>query len=332
MSEARKNKFEIEAAWMGFIGSLVPIFVSFIMGVSYLSILTNFPGTREEYNNYFGVDFGIDIVNWLTKALPLIYWSIFAVGVIGLVFSLYRTNMGIRLSGIILFLTSIISICCLVAALSILSAQQGEIERYIGKYNGGSEQDLFTYGIQIPHSLFWPAVGLSCLWLIGSFLMLSAAPMNEAKYRTRRMKILAKADTAERAGRPREAIDLYFYAGNISMKLREEDKASEYYAKSREIREVAIQAVLEAEEKRKREELAARRGRLEEQRREILMRADDAEEKEDWARAAVIYKEAASLSVDLGEKKLAAQFTAKSKELQKRAKKARKERKEPPPE
>ena len=108
------------------------------------------------------------------------------------------------------------------------------------------------------------------------------------------------------------------------MKLKEEDKATEYYAKSREIREVAIQAVLEAEEKRKREELAARRSKLEEQRREILMRADKAEESEDWARAAVIYREAAALSVDLGEKKLAAQFTAKSKELQKRAKKKRK--------
>ena len=332
MSEARKNKFEIEAAWMGFIGSLIPIIVSFIMGVSHLSILTDFPGTREEYTGYFGVDFGTDIVNKLTKALPLIYWSIFAVGVVGFIFSLYRSDMGIRLSGIILFLTSIISICCLIGALSILSAQQQQIIRYISTYGMNLEQELATYGISIPHTLFWPAVGTSCLWLIGSFLMLNAAPMNEAKYRTRRMKILAKADTAERAGKPREAIALYFHAGDISMKLREEDKASEYYAKSREIREVAIQAVLEAEEKRKREELAARRGRLEEQRREILMRADDAEEKEDWARAAVIYKEAASLSVDLGEKKLAAQFTAKSKELQKKAKKARKERKEPSPE
>ncbi|NVM52804.1 MAG: hypothetical protein HWN66_03805, partial [Candidatus Helarchaeota archaeon] len=146
-----------------------------------------------------------------------------------------------------------------------------------------------------------------------------------------RSKTLAKADTAERTGKPHESIKLYAQAGDISMKLREEYKASEYFAKAREIREVAIQAVLEAEEKRKREELTARREKLEEERREILMRADNAEEKEDWARAAVIYKEAGALSVDLGEKKLAAQFTAKAKDLQKRAKKVRKERKEETP-
>ena len=98
---------------------------------------------------------------------------------------------------------------------------------------------------------------------------------------------------------------------------------------NKENRIVGLNLIATHKKSGKREELAARRKKLEEQRREILMRADKAEEADDWARAAVIYKEAASLSVDLGEKKLAAQFTAKSKELQKRAKKSRKEREQP---
>jgi hypothetical protein len=233
-----------------------------------------------------------------------------------MLFSLFRTNLGIRISGLFLFVSAVISLILLFTSVGILSTQQQQINSVIP-----NPQELATYGISVPNLLFWPAIALCFIWLLGSFLMIAAAPFNEAKYRTRRMKILARADTAERAGRPQESSKLYTDAANLSMRLREEDKASEYFAKSREIREVAIQAILEAEEKRKREELAARRAKLEEQRREILMRADKAEESEDWARAAVIYKEAASLSVDLGEKKLAAQFTAKSKELQKKAKK-----------
>jgi len=326
MSEARKNVFEIRAAWLGFAGSVMTAIVGLVMAVMNLSIISNFPGTVDEYKAYFFMEGAFGVVTDLTVILPGIYWMTFLVGIVGILFSLYRTNIGIRLSGVFLWLTASISIACLVAGISVLAFEEFNITTIVT-----NDQELATYGITVPHALFWPAIALSVLWFVGSFFMMAAAPMNEAKFRTRRMKTLARADTAERAGKPREAIQLYSQAGDISMKLREEDKASEYYAKSREIREVAIQAVLEAEEKRKREELAARRSKLEEQRREILMRADRAEEKEDWARGAVIYKEAASLSVDLGEKKLAAQFTAKSKELQKRAKKARKERKELPP-
>jgi len=326
MSEARKNAFEIRAAWLGFAGSVMTAIVGLVMAVMNLSIISHFPGTVDEYKAYFFMEGAFSVVTDLTVILPGIYWMTFLVGVVGILFSLYRTNIGIRLSGVFLWLTASLSIACLVTGISVLAFEELNITTIVN-----NPQELATYGITVPHALFWPAIALSVFWFIGSFFMMAAAPMNEAKYRTRRMKTLARADTAERTGKPREAIQLYSQAGDISMKLREEDKASEYYAKSREIREVAIQAVLEAEEKRKREELAARRSKLEEQRREILMRADRAEEKEDWARGAVIYKEAASLSVDLGEKKLAAQFTAKAKELQKRAKKARKESKEPPP-
>lgn len=333
MSEARKNMFEIEAAWMGFAGSTLTLIVGFFMGLfagSFsLSLITGFPGSIGEFESYFLNEggLGIGIADTLLRMLPLIYWVTFIIGALGLLISIYRTKIGIRFSGLLMFFTAIISLFCLFGGVGLLSGLQIMIQSFIV-----NPQELATYGISVPHALFWPAIVLAGLWFFGSFLMLAAAPMNEAKYRTKRMKVLARADTAERAGKPREAINLYSLSGDISMKLREEDKASEYYAKSREIREVSIQAVLEAEEKQKREELAARRGKLEEQRREILMRADKAEEKEDWARAAVIYKEAASLSVDLGEKKLAAQFTAKAKELQKKAKKARKARKEPPPE
>jgi hypothetical protein len=333
MSETQKNNLEIRGAWFGVIGSGIATVVGLIMGIFNLSMLTKFPGTIGEYRTYFESMGGVDIANALLIVLPIIYWVTFLVGIIGLLVSLFRTNIGIRFSGFILTGTAIASIGCLSGCLISLSDQFNKIITLIGS----EPQELATYGITVPQLLFWPAIALSVLWLVGSVFMFLAAPMNEAKFRTRRMKILARADTAERAGRPREAINLYSLAGDISMKLKEEDKASEYFAKSRDIREVAIQAVLEAEEKQKREELAARRSKLEEKRREILMQADKAEESEDWARASVIYKEAASLSVDLGEKKLAAQFTAKSKELQKRAKKTRREveetpTEEPPPE
>ncbi len=319
MSETRKNGFEIQGAWCGSFGSILTIITGLIMALYNLSILSPFPGTAGEYRAYFETSGGNSIVDIVLLALPLMYWLVFAVGIIGLLFSLFRTNIGIRISGLFLFVSGIAAVILLFSCVGILAQQQLAIEQYIAA--NGTPQELATYGITVPHLLFWPTIALCFIWLFGSFFMIAAAPFNEAKFRTRRMKTLARADTAERAGKPTEAIRLYTDAANLSMKLREEDKASEYFAKSREIREVAIQAVLEAEEKRKREELAVRRSKLEEQRREILMRADKAEETEDWARAAVIYKEAASLSVDLGEKKLAAQFTAKSKELQKKAKK-----------
>jgi hypothetical protein len=316
MSEARRNDSEIRGAWCGFIGSLLMVLTILEIAIGNLSILSPFPGSYADYAAYFTSLGRGDIAQNLLVFLPLMYWLIFAVGIIGILFSLFRTNIGIRISGLFLLVSSVIALILLFSSLGVLSNQIQLIEQVVT-----SPQELATYGITFPYGIFWPSIILTFIWLFGSFFMIAAAPFNEAKFRTRRMKTLARADTAERAGRPEEAIRLYTYAANLSMKLREEDKASEYFAKSREIREVAIQAILEAEEKRKREELSARRAKLEEQRREILMRADKAEESEDWARAAVIYKEAASLSVDLGEKKLAAQFTAKSKELQKKAKK-----------
>ncbi len=316
MSEFKRNRNEMQGAWCGIIGAIVVTIMTGIIGIFNLSLLSPFPGTAGEYREYF-LNLGYPAISdTLLIFLPIIYWVGFAVGIAGIAISLFRTNLGIRLSGLILLVTSVISIGCLIGCVASLSAQQQTITAVVT-----NPQELATYGITVPHLFLWPAIIMSGLWFIGSLFMMMAAPFNEAKYRTRRMKTLARADTAERAGRPQEAIRLYSMAGDLSMRLREEDKASEYYAKSREIREVAIQAVLEAEEKQKREELSARRKKLEEQRREILMKADKAEEGEDWARAAVIYKEAASLSVDLGEKKLAAQFTAKAKELQKRAKK-----------
>ena len=99
------------------------------------------------------------------------------------------------------------------------------------------------------------------------------------------MKYLAKADNFERTGKPVQAIKFYEKAADLSMKLREEDKATEYYSKARQIHETAVEAVLKMEEEKKRKELAERRAKLEEERKEILMKADDAEEEQDWERA-----------------------------------------------
>ncbi|NVM54061.1 MAG: hypothetical protein HWN66_10210, partial [Candidatus Helarchaeota archaeon] len=179
MSEYRKNMFEIEAAWMGFVGSVTSIIVGLIIGIFNISLITDYPGTLQEYGDYFqGLEGeGIGIANTVTILLPIIYWIIFAVGLLGLFISLFRTNIGIRFSGFLQFLTSIAGLACLLASVLILSAQQNSIQNFLDE-----PQSIATYGISVPHLLFWPAIVLCGIWLIGSFLMMSAAPMNEAKF------------------------------------------------------------------------------------------------------------------------------------------------------
>lgn len=100
MSEARKNAFEIRAAWLGFAGSVMTAIVGLVMAVMNLSIISNFPGTVDEYKAYFYMEGAFSVVTDLTVILPGIYWITFLVGVVGIIFSLYRTNIGIRLSGV----------------------------------------------------------------------------------------------------------------------------------------------------------------------------------------------------------------------------------------
>jgi len=178
---------------------------------------------------------------------------------------------------------------------------------------------LETLQISIPIT-FWFALVSSFTIIIGSFYMFGARPIPIAKYKKKRMGALTKADSYERTGKPILAIKFYNKAADLSMNLKEEDKATEYYAKARDIHENAVEKMLKEEEERKRAELAQRRAKLEEERKEILQKADDAEEELDYQRAFHLYREAADRSVDLGQKKLAAQFTAKSKELLRKAK------------
>ncbi|MBD3226638.1 MAG: hypothetical protein GF329_00485 [Candidatus Lokiarchaeota archaeon] len=333
MSEATKNFREFSGVWLARIAAIPSLIFSFIVlflgpaGIANGYVGWNWVNTTEwidQYISTFPIN-GETITNYLQFAWVIVILTL-VVGLIGLLIAWVREKIGLRVSGFILGILFITAFVTYIIYFSFISSANNLV------LNAGvGETDTNTYKIA---GLLWNIVVI--LWyvgliscfanLIGAGYLISASPIPFAKFRAKRMKILTKADAAERGEEPREAIRLYKKAGDLSMKLREEDKATEYYQKSREIEETEIIAVIEREEERKRKELRERREKLEEERKEILIRADQAEEKEQFMRASTLYRDAAEKSVDLGEKKLSAQFTAKAKELKRKAKKLKKKK------
>ncbi|NVM01738.1 MAG: hypothetical protein HWN67_05360 [Candidatus Helarchaeota archaeon] len=348
MSEAKKNSNEVRGAWIGFAGSVGAIVFALVFIIGGSSLFIRYPGTMDDI---------LFMMNWfllqavsanIQRAYAMSFAVLFPAG-ISLIFSLVRRKAGVSFSGILLILIMIIcTLGCTLFFSFLTLAQYSANDAFrlslLVIAGGGVPSEMFLldpdmfHGIEITIGwstwyLWFPYLFLITLIAIGGLYMLAARPMPVAKFRRNRMKQLAKADNFERTGKPIQAIKFYERAADLSMKLKEEDKATEYYSKARQIHETAVEAVLKMEEEKKRKELAARRAKLEEERKEILMKADDAEEAEDWERAYHLYREAADRSVDLGQKKLAAQFTAKSKELlrkdkEKKKKEARKKEEE----
>ena len=341
MSEAKKNFNEVRGAWISFFGSLGAVIFSLVFLIGGTSFLIRYPATGEELSFYMNL-------TMLSLQLPfsnlqgalIMSWLVFVPGILAILVALFRTKLGVSLSAIVLF--ALMAICLLGETLffSFLTiAQVGTSDTIVLSvllYSSGIipselfflDPDMF-YGVEVLISwvdwyLWIPYMLLIFLIAVGGIYMLAARPMPVAKFRRNRMKYLAKADNFERTGKPVQAIKFYEKAADLSMKLREEDKATEYYSKARQIHETAVEAVLKMEEEKKRKELAERRAKLEEERKEILMKADDAEEVQDWERAYHLYREAADRSVDLGQKKLAEQFTAKAKELLRKDKEKKK--------
>lgn len=329
MSEAIKNFREFYGVWAARIGSIPAVIFSLIVLFSGpTSIINGYVGGIEQWmDNYLSTfgSIGTTVVSNLQTAWVLMFITV-TIGLIGFVISIGREKIGLRLSGIALGMLFIVSLILYMTYFGLVFSANSLI---LGSEAGTTYIEQYMVG-----GLFWNlifgfwifAVLTSFGYILGAGYIFSASPIPFAKFRAKRMKILTKADAAERASKPREAIDFYRQAGDLSMKLREEDKATEYYQKSREIEETEIIAVMEREEELKRKELAERRAKLEEERKEILIRADQAEEKDQFLRASTLYRDAAEKSVDLGEKKLAAQFTAKAKDLKRKAVKLKKEK------
>ena len=318
MSEKKKNFNEVFGAWLGFIGSMVVIVfsaITLIMGASGFSV---FPGTFIDYYNALAHE-GIN-----TAMMIIIAWFFCFVSLggalLGILISFVRRRLGAFVSGTFLFVSFLIVIFGLFIFMISLVNTQAEIVTSI------TDLDLrLTLQITIP-ILFYAALVCSFIIVVGALYLFAARPIPITKYKKKRMAALTKADSFERTGKPRLAMKFYERAADLSMKLKEEDKATEYFAKAREIHETHIEKMLKEEEEKKRAELAARRAKLEEERKEILQKADDAEEEQDYQRAYSLYREAADRSVDLGQKKLAAQFTAKAKDLLRKAKQLEKEK------
>jgi len=328
MSEALKNFREFRGVWAARFASIPSIiFAIAVLIIGPQGIANGYVGGADwQYQYIINFVNGQNIVSLLQYAWSIVL-LIITIGILGWLISLGREKIGLRVSGFLLGVFFVVVLVTYVSYIFLINTANSTIlsdpiagTTIIEAYSIGGLTWNLIFG-------FW-ALGLvfSFSFIVSAGYMISASPIPFAKFRAKRMKILTKADAAERAGRPREAIALYKIAGNYSMKLREEDKATEYYQKSREIEETEIIAVLEREEEIKRKELAERRAKLEEERKEILIRADQAEEKEQLLRASTLYRDAAEKSVDLGEKKLAAQFTAKAKELKRKAMKLKKEK------
>ena len=312
MSEKQKNTNEVWGAWFSLLGSIVVIIFSATVLILGASAFSTYPGTFFEYSDFLGRK-GINTAVYIIIAWIFCFISAFG-GSMSLLVSLYRRKLGVTASGTTMFIGFVIVIFSLFFFLISLINVQTDITANITDYDL-----LQTLQINIPIT-FWFALVSSFTIILGSFYMFGARPIPIAKFKKKRMGALTKADSFERTGKPILAIKFYNKAADLSMRLKEEDKATEYYAKARDIHENAVEKMLKQEEERKRTELAARRAKLEEERKEILQKADDAEEELDYQRAFHLYREAADRSVDLGQKKLAAQFTAKSKELLRKAK------------
>ncbi|MFX1449226.1 MAG: hypothetical protein ACFFCM_00205 [Promethearchaeota archaeon] len=339
MSEAKKNFNEVRGAWIGFIGSVGAIIFALVFIFGGPSLYIRYPGSMDDISIMMN-QFILQAVSANIQSANVMSFLVLFPAILSLLVALFRTKLGVSLSGILMFVLMILCVVGCTLFFSFLTlAQYGAIDSFrlslLIIAGGGVPSEVFLldpdmfYGVEITIGwstwyLWFPYLLLIILIAIGGIYMLAARPMPVAKYRRNRMKHLAKADNFERTNRPIQAIKFYEKAADLSMKLREEDKATEYYSKARQIHETAVEAVLKMEEEKKRKELAARRAKLEEERKEILMKADEAEEAEDWERAYHLYREAADRSVDLGQKKLAAQFTAKSKELLRKDKEKKK--------
>ncbi|MHA1731355.1 MAG: SCP2 sterol-binding domain-containing protein [Promethearchaeota archaeon] len=123
-----------------------------------------------------------------------------------------------------------------------------------------------------------------------------------------RRKVLARAEAEKKEGRFRDAAKTYEEAAKLSEQMKEEDRAKEFLAMAKEIRDKEVE-LLKQWEKDKERNLA------ESKQMKVLMQAEDAIDQDNYQLAAQLYEEAAKLSRDLGQKDRAQIFLNRAREI-----------------
>ncbi|MHA1798632.1 MAG: hypothetical protein ACTSVY_09310, partial [Candidatus Helarchaeota archaeon] len=145
------------------------------------------------------------------------------------------------------------------------------------------------------------------------------------KKRVARRVIVAQAEKAYKSGKFIDASRLWQSAALLSVELADEDRAAEYAVRAHALKgktaELKKQWKIEKKkelEMKMKKELEARRGTLEAERKKILQEAMAAEDDGRLLDASRHYKLASQLSLDIGEKEKAREYSEKSKEAKRR--------------
>ncbi|MGQ4874699.1 MAG: hypothetical protein ACP6IY_11575 [Promethearchaeia archaeon] len=119
---------------------------------------------------------------------------------------------------------------------------------------------------------------------------------------------LAEAEQMKLKGDFKAAADIYEECAKLSQEMKEEERAKEFLAMAKEIREKEFELVKKWKQERERKE-------KELQRAEVLQNAEDALDRDDFSTAAKLYKKAAEISKMLEEEDKAKIFIKRAEEI-----------------
>ena len=133
--------------------------------------------------------------------------------------------------------------------------------------------------------------------------------------------LVEQAETAYNEGRFDDALRNYKQAVELSKQIGDKDFIKQYTVTIKEIETKKAELIRKFEAEK---ELR----KLEQERREILRRAEEAVSKENYIRASKLYREAVAISNRMGQKERAEMFEARAKEMQEIAEDIRKREEE----
>lgn len=123
-----------------------------------------------------------------------------------------------------------------------------------------------------------------------------------------RRKAIADAELAMKEGKFRDAASTYDQAGKLSIEMGEEERAKEFQAMAKEIREKEIELTKKWQADRELHDKEAAQAK-------ILQDAENAIDLDDYQNAAKMYEEAAKISRDIGQKERAQIFLNRAREI-----------------
>ena len=221
---------------------------------------------------------------------------------------------------------------------TLLAGEAGFIHAF-----GGLSSLLDAGTVELIRSLYNFIQGwliILIIYLPGMFILLAFVPYylfrrvrfegvkkekTKEKKRVIRRAIVSQAEKAYKAGRFIDASRLWQKAALLSVELSDEDRAAEYAVRAHALKgktaELKKQWKIEKKkelELKMKKELEARRGTLEAERKKVLQEAMTAEDDGRLLDASRHYKLASQLSLEIGEKEKAREYTDKSKEAKRR--------------